>query len=298
MVIGRIGPIRPIRPITFYPIAGVNSRRSSMTRIPHKRLGSVVLISIGIIACVCLWLRDISRPVTSSSIPESRIALDALPDTILWAWERPEQLDFIDTERVGVAYLAKTIQVREDDLFVRPRVQPLILRPGTRVVAVVRIETERQETDGLSKSQIEEVAMEVAEAAERPGVSAVQIDFDAKASERSSYRKLLFRVRQLLPQRTPLSMTALASWCVGDNWLSDLPVDEIVPMLFRLGMNRDQFASRLQSNEELFSKPCDVSAGVSTDEHVYPPKRKRLYIFSPKSWTPFDVNLALETYQR
>ncbi|HSE30780.1 MAG TPA: DUF3142 domain-containing protein [Pyrinomonadaceae bacterium] len=262
------------------------------------RLGSVVVITIGIIASFGLLLRQISRPVTSASNPESRIALDSLPETFLWAWERPEKLDFIDINRVGVAYLAKTIQLRERHLFVRPRLQPLILRPGTRVIAVVRIETERHEIGGVSESQIEDAAKEIAEVAQHLALSAVQIDFDARASERLAYRKLLFRVRQLLPSTTPLSMTALASWCAGDNWLSDLPVDEVVPMLFRLGVNRDQFASRLRSGEELFMKPCQDSVGVSTDEKVYPPKRKRLYIFSPDRWTPSTVDVALETYQR
>ena len=176
-----------------------------MTGIPHKRLGSVVLITLGIIASFGLWLRQISRPVTSASIPESRSSLDSLPDTILWAWERPEQLDFIQTEKIGVAYLAKTIRLQDEDLLVRPRLQPLTLRPATRVVAVVRIETERFQTGPLSESQIQRTATEVAEVATRPGVSAVQIDFDAKESERTSYRKLLFRVRELLPRSFPLS---------------------------------------------------------------------------------------------
>jgi len=90
----------------------------------------------------------------------------------------------------------------------------------------------------------------------------------------------------------------LASWCAGDNWLQDLPVDEVVPMLFRLGVNEGQFASRLQSDDDSFSQPCHTAAGVSTDEKIYPPKRKRIYIFSPTAWTPSAVNLALETYQR
>ena len=30
-------------------------------------------------------------------------------------------------------------------------------------------------------------------------------------------------------------MTALASWCLSDRWISDLPVDEAVPMLFQMG---------------------------------------------------------------
>ena len=272
--------------------------RRLMTRINNKRLAAVVLMIVATSAAFGLWLRQISRADAYPTNSLSLYTLDSLPDTILWAWERPEQLDFIDTKRIGVAYLAKTIQVREQELFVRPRLQSLVLRPDTRVVAVVRIETNRLQNDVFNDSRTEKIANEVADVSRQAGVAAVQIDFDAKASERASYRKLLSRVRELLPQSMPLSMTALASWCAGDNWLRDLPVDEVVPMLFRLGVNRDQFASRLQAGEELFSEPCRSSAGVSTDEKIHPPKRKRLYIFSPEPWTPSAVNLALETFQR
>ena len=270
-----------------------------MKRILQKRrLTALILLVVMTSAAFGFWLRQMPHADAYPSASPARNALDSLPNTFLWAWERPEQLDFIDTERIGVAYLAKTIRIRDNDLFVRPRLQPLILPPNTRVVAVVRIETDRLQSGSLLESRIEQTANEIAEVAKQTGVVAVQIDFDAKASERSSYRSLVFRVRELLPQSMPLSMTALASWCLGDNWLSDLPVDEVVPMLFRLGVNREQFASRLQSDEEPFSQPCNLSAGVSTDEKIHPPKRKRLYIFSPKPWTVSAVNVALETYQR
>jgi hypothetical protein len=129
-------------------------------------------------------------------------------------------------------------------------------------------------------------------------VSGVQVDFDAKLSERDFYRQLLAKIRETLPHSMPFSMTALASWCSGDNWLPDLPVDEVVPMLFRLGVDRNRFASRLQSSDEPLQKPCQLSAGVSTDEIVQVPTRKRMYIFSPKAWTATEVNHALEIYQR
>ena len=96
----------------------------------------------------------------------------------------------------------------------------------------------------------------------------------------------------------PLSITALASWCAGDNWLSDLPVDEAVPMLFRMGVDHNQFVSRLQTYAEPFQQPSLSSAGVSTDEFIQPPTRKRIYVFSPKAWTASTVNHALESYQR
>src|SRR5215472_17073371 len=58
---------------------------------------------------------------------------------ILWAWEMPERLDFIDPSQVAVAYLDQTIYV-SDEVRTRPRVQPMQVSPGTEVVAVVRIE--------------------------------------------------------------------------------------------------------------------------------------------------------------
>jgi Protein of unknown function (DUF3142) len=270
-----------------------------MNLLPNKQLGLVILI-VTIIACsLMLWLnQSIRARVASTTPPEPRQVLDSLPDTILWAWERPERLDFIDTERIGVAYLAKTVSLRDDLINIRPRVQPLILTDGTKVIAVVRIETARDGKTSLSERQIAATAIEIAEVGKVAGVIGVQIDFDAKLSERHFYRQLLFKLREQLPSATALSMTALASWCAGDNWLSGLPVDEVVPMFFRLGIDRAQFASRLQSNKESFRDPCDESAGVSTDEVIAAPQRKRLYIFSPKPWTPNAVNDALETYRR
>src|SRR6516164_2211302 len=58
---------------------------------------------------------------------------------ILWAWEMPERLDFIDPGQIAVAYLDQTIYV-DKSVHTRPRVQPMQVSPGTEVVAVVRIE--------------------------------------------------------------------------------------------------------------------------------------------------------------
>ena len=33
----------------------------------------------------------------------------------------------------------------------------------------------------------------------------------------------------------PLTITALASWCDGDDWIDGLPVADASPMLFRMG---------------------------------------------------------------
>jgi hypothetical protein len=126
----------------------------------------------------------------------------------------------------------------------------------------------------------------------------VQIDFDATVSERNFYRSLLETLRRDLPASTRLSITALASWCAGDDWLSDLPIDEAVPMLFRLGVDRRQFHRRLETGQPFESRMCQKSAGVSTDEPVNPPPVARLYIFNPKPWSKSSFAAAMEAYQR
>ena len=221
--------------------------------------------------------------------------LDPLPPVMLWAWERPEDLTFIDPRKTGVAFLAKTITLRSDKVVVRPRLQPLRLTEGTKTIAVVRIETDRSELPTYSPAQLAQTVAEIRNSSVK---SHVQIDFDATVSERNFYRSLITQLRNELPASTALSITALASWCAGDNWLSDLPIDEAVPMLFRLGVDQRQFQRRLETGQAFESRMCQNSAGVSTDEPVNAPAVNRLYIFSPKPWSKSSFAAAMEAYQR
>lgn len=216
---------------------------------------------------------------------------------MFWAWERRENFDFIDPAKVGVAFLAKTLSLRGENIVTRPRMQPLTVPDRTKMMAVVRIETDHMDHPRLSARQLEQTATEIAELARLPNIYAVQIDFDATVSERSFYKELLWKVRQQLPPAMPLSITALASWCEGDNWLSDLPIDEAVPMLFRLGVDSRHFASRLESGKKFPAAICQHSAGVSTDEPIARPEVERLYVFNPKSWSQAAVN-SMENYKR
>ena len=238
-----------------------------------------------------------------SRVPTSSSPVSQLPTTILWAWERPERLDFIDPEKVGVAFLAKTIYLRGDRVISRPRLQPLTLPSGTRVIAVARIEAgysrDYSARPSLSSAQITEAVSIISDLGNLPNVVMVQVDFDATASERAFYRELLTQLRHKLPLSTPLSITALASWCRSDNWLEDLPVDEAVPMLFRMGIERKHFLSGLEDGESFTSKLCGSSAGVSTDEPLAQlPHVQRLYVFNPRVWSPDVFTKTMEAYER
>lgn len=241
-----------------------------------------------------------SKPLHRSSA--STIRLASLPPVILWAWERPEKLDYLDPEETAVAFLAKTIYLRADEIVSRPRLQPLAVPTGAAVIAVARIESEHAESPTLSTRQVKETAAEIAKLGSLPNVVMVQVDFDATTSQRFFYRSLLNELRAKLPQSTLLSITALASWCKGDNWLDDLPIDEAVPMLFRMGVEEKQFLSQLAVGSGFSARPCQASAGISTDEPLaqLPPGQRiqRVYVFNPKSWSPEAVNQIMETYQK
>jgi hypothetical protein len=215
--------------------------------------------------------------------------LPQFPRTIVWAWERPEKLDFIDPHAVGVAFLARTIYIRGGVVTVRPRLQPLVVAPGTALMAVVRIES--QGVESASRAEVEHAILD---ATELRGVRALQIDYDARASERDFYRALLVDLHRVLPSSMPLSMTALASWCESDNWISGLPVTEAVPMLFRMGAGE-----AYHPGDDFRPGVCRSSVGISTDEPLLEvPRGRRVYIFHPRSWSAVELRAAVQEVRR
>jgi hypothetical protein len=213
--------------------------------------------------------------------------MPGFPHVFLWAWERPENLQFLDPHATGVAFLARTVCLRGGDVSVRPRLQPLRYPPDAVLMAVVRVEPHDS-----TLPPPEPVSAAIAEAAAIPGVRALQVDFDATFSQRGFYRELLADLRQRVPPSMPLSMTALTSWCESDGWIAGLPVVEAVPMLFRMGPGerpRRSFRPVL----------CQSSAGVSVDEPLREsPSAARLYIFNPRPWTESTYRAALREVRK
>ena len=231
--------------------------------------------------------------------PLSRNRLDenGFPQVVLWAWERPEDLSLFDPQRFAVAFLAQTLILKGDDVVLNPRRQPFKVPPGAKLIAVTRIEAQKTngERPALIDLQKQKLVVLIMRTLELKNVSALQIDFDAASSEREFYRSLLYELRQKLPDRVPLSMTALASFCVGDRWLQDLPVDEAVPMIFRMGAD-DQAIKRFLAHREDFREPlCRRSYGIALDEPLETKfdTYRRLYIFNDRSWMTSDI-AALE----
>jgi len=218
-----------------------------------------------------------------------------LPPIMVWAWERPEDLTTVDPRKTGVAFLARTVFLVGDSVSVRPRLQPLRLAPGTPVVAVVRVEVSHSASPTLSPSQLILAAHSIADVAHLPDLDGLQIDFDATASERAFYRDLLTEVRLEVPPSLPLAITALASWCIGDDWLRGLPIDDAIPMLFRMGAGDREVSLHLEAGGDFRAPACRQSLGISTDEPIFNlPKGRRLYIFNPRAWTAGTAQLATQ----
>ena len=215
------------------------------------------------------------------------------PATILWAWERPEDLAFLDPNKYGVAFLAQTLTLKDQDVVRAPRHQPLNVSPKTRLIAVTRIESQKTtgQRPSLAATQREQLVKLILQTRELNHVSAIQVDFDALASERAFYRSLLQDLRSKLPDDVPLSMTALASFCVGDRWLADLPVDEAVPMIFRMGADKGPIKNLLSTGNDFNEAICRRSYGIALDEplDLKFEKSRRLYVFNNHSWNEKDV---------
>jgi hypothetical protein len=201
---------------------------------------------------------------------------------IPWAWERREFLSALPVTEV--AFLAGTISSRGEHLELRPRMQPLLLPPHLKTDPVFRIETR---TNSFAPAEISRVVTAIARQARMSHhAGLVQIDFDATASQRPLYGTFLRQLRAALPPTTRISITALASWCMDDRWLQNLPIDEAVPMLFRMGPETESIRRRLQKNPEFAESRCRGSAGFGTDEPLIAIRSaSRVYVFDPKPWT-------------
>lgn len=227
------------------------------------------------------------------------------PRIMLWAWEAPSDLRWVDSKNVGVAFLAETITLRKDDIWARPRMQPLRVNPDTFLTAVIRIESSSREKPNLSDAQLNQLVANIKNKSKLPGVRAVQIDFDAKLSDREFYKSLLTRLREELPADIDLSMTALASWCIGDRWLKDVSVDEIVPMFFSMGADTEEVAHYLKSGKTVhdFSRAKAIGLAENSSEviqsisdrnrkHLF--DGRRIYLFSARVWTKDRMERLLQ----
>lgn len=209
---------------------------------------------------------------------------------ILWAWERPEDLRFAPPG-VEIAVQTGFVDISGGDFTAHGRRYPLLTtRPPTTALVHIQIDPARpvQWTPALRQR----VAAAVLHYAALIPAARVQVDFEVRASERQVLLDLLADVRRGLPRGTLLSMTALASWCDGEAWLDAAPADEIVPMLFRM-RGGEGLKNRLAAGGDFRDPRCRAALAVASDSPIArAPLGRRVYLFSPASWTAADFAAA------
>src|SRR5690349_24446325 len=97
----------------------------------------IKLVSLALAALLLMGVASCKRVVQN----RNRLDENGFPKKILWAWERPEDLEFLDTNQFGVAFLAQTLVLQGDEVVFKPRHQPLKVRPETKLIAVTRIDS-------------------------------------------------------------------------------------------------------------------------------------------------------------
>ncbi len=235
---------------------------------------------------------------TPTDAPRLHPGVDAPPPRMLWAWERPTDLRFLGARRdVGVAFLASTILIEGADAHVVPRRSPLRLDPRTFRTAVIRIEPHDGRVIRDTEAVRAVLRREVARVLALPHVRALQLDFDARASERAAHAAFVETFANALPPTMHFSVTTLASHCFGDPFVGRsvaLP-HEVVPMYFRMGADDAVVRRALREHAHPPVPICRPTAGFAIDEprpDVVP--TTRAYVFLAGVVDEARVHAALD----
>jgi hypothetical protein len=227
------------------------------------------------------WL--VSVAISTHAVSIDRVA--ELPERMLWLWDRPQYALPLpaDISKFCVALHVQSYWLSADQVRITPRRNPLELPAEIAVLPVFHFDVDPNQTFVGSAAQRTVIVQAIVKWQQRQPSSMIQIDFEARPSSRAFLQALLVDLRAALPAKTKLSMTALASWCFGDRWIASLsadalPVDEIVPMFFRMGPAR---AAIMQASlHGIPEARCRSAYGIATDEPQWRGARLgRQYLF-------------------
>ena len=210
-------------------------------------------------------------------------------DAIAWLWKDASVPAF---SRAAVAVVDRHIWLAGDKVLVRPGARPRALArdggasPGVIPVVHVEIDPLRPPASLRAAGPVVLDAMRSAARATTSGW--VQLDLEARPSQRKDYRDLVRRIRTALPREVKLSVTALAWWCRSGAWLDGLAADEVVPMFFRMGRDGAALRSLVAAHPDRLHPLCrSGSAGFSRQEpfaREATARYRRTYWFDEKGW--------------
>jgi hypothetical protein len=187
-------------------------------------------------------------------------------NTIPWVWATHDRIPDAATD---AAVLIESFHLIGTAVHWRPRglIVPLPAADPPRITPVVHVEVSRVAPPPSLLVAKEQIAAAVLRAARGSTSGWVQLDLEAPLRLKADYLELVQFTRASLPPGMRLSVTALAWWCTGGQWLDTLAADEVVPMFFRMG--KDSAALRQtvsQSPERLHPKCRSGAIGTAVQE--------------------------------
>ncbi len=196
---------------------------------------------------------------------------------MLWAWQRHENLTFINQKTTGVAMLVATITLKNKKVLTEIRRTSIKLAQGTYTIPVIRIENRSKHTrirfyqDALNR-ELEFLTRDY---------PAFQLDFDARKSELHFYKNLLTHF-----SHKKVFITALASWCMRRGWLQDAPVLQVVPMAFDMSHDSATIKRYLEQQNKFAAPKCNQHLGLATyEKYQRLPRRQSYWLFHNKPWS-------------
>lgn len=227
---------------------------------------------------MCRRRHFLGLSVAGLACSQATAQVGAQPEVWWWYWDRPAHLLPWPAPGVGAAVVVTHALLSGQAVRLQPRRNALPLPPGTVAMPVVHVEVDPARALAGTRAQRDALCDALVEAVRRSSLGWVQLDFEARPSQRSFWRAVVDATHAALRPGERLSVTALASWCHGDRWLGDAPVDEVVPMYFRLGHAR-RGLERL-SAAGVSEQACGHAHGLADDEPPWPvPLAGRRYLF-------------------
>lgn len=206
-------------------------------------------------------------------------------DAIAWLWKDARVPPF---SRAEVAVVDRHIWLAGDKVLVRPGAQPRTLARATLVTPVVHVELDPLDPP-VTLARAAPRILDAMRSAARASTSGwVQLDLEARPSQRADYRQLVRDIRTAIPHEIKLSVTALAWWCRSGAWLDGLAADEVVPMFFRMGRDNAALRAIIAQQPAALHPLCRAgSAGFSRQEkfaQVVTVRYRRTYWFDETAW--------------
>ncbi|WP_295993200.1 hypothetical protein [Rugamonas sp.] len=214
---------------------------------------------------------------------------DPLHDAVAWLWKDASIPAF---SRAAVAVVDRHIWLVGDKVLVRPGAHPRALARGTTVIPVVHVEIDPLHPPA-SLRPAEPVVLDAMRSAARASTSGwVQLDLEARPSQRADYRELVQRIRTTLPREMKLSVTALAWWCRSGAWLDGLAADEVVPMFFRMGRENAPLRDIVTRQPVALHPLCRASSAGFSRQETFPreviSRYRRTYWFDETGWKDIE----------